>query len=155
MMYRFGAFQVEPRTHELRRSGVRIKIQEQSVVVLLKLLEHPGELVTREQLRTALWPADTFVDFDTGLNTVIKRLREVLRDSADGSQFIETVPKLGYRFIAPVQVVGDQQPAGIPPKKSARIPGGENGRRRGRPAGRVRYGCLSTSPGGSGKAEWR
>jgi Tol biopolymer transport system component/DNA-binding winged helix-turn-helix (wHTH) protein len=122
-MYRFGAFQVEPRTHELRRSGVRIKIQEQSVVVLLKLLEHPGELVTREQLRTALWPADTFVDFDTGLNTVIKRLREVLRDSADGSQFIETVPKLGYRFIAPVQVVGDQQPAGIPPKKSARIPG--------------------------------
>jgi Tol biopolymer transport system component/DNA-binding winged helix-turn-helix (wHTH) protein len=123
MMYCFGAFQVEPRTHELRRSGIRIKIQEQSVVVLLKLLEHPGELVTREQLRAALWPADTFVDFDTGLNTVIKRLREVLRDSADGSQFIETVPKLGYRFIAPVQVVGDQQPAVIPPKKPAPIPG--------------------------------
>lgn len=122
-MYRFGAFQVDRRTHELCRSGVRIKIQEQSFVVLLKLLEHPGELVTREQLRTALWPADTFVDFDTGLNTVIKRLREVLRDSAEGPQFIETVPKLGYRFIAPVQVVGDQQPAGIPPRKSARISG--------------------------------
>ena len=120
-MYRFGAFQFEPRTHELRRSGARIKIQEQSFVVLLKLLEHPGELVTREQLRTALWPADTFVDFDIGLNTVIKRLREVLRDSADGSQFIETVPKLGYRFIAPVQVVGDQQPGSVAPKKSARI----------------------------------
>ena len=122
-MYRFGAFQVEPRTHELRRSGIRIKIQEQSFVVLLRLLEHPGELVTREQLRTALWPADTFVDFDTGLNTVIKRLREILRDSAEGSHFIETVPKLGYRFIAPVQVLGDPQPAGISPKKSARIPG--------------------------------
>ena len=92
-------------------------------MVLLKLLEHPGELVTREQLRTALWPADTFVDFDTGLNTVIKRLREVLRDSAEGPHVIETVPKLGYRFIAPVQVVGDQQPAGIPPRKSARISG--------------------------------
>jgi Tol biopolymer transport system component/DNA-binding winged helix-turn-helix (wHTH) protein len=120
-MYRFGAFQVEPRTHELRRSGVRIRIQAQSFVVLLKLLEHPGELVTREQLRTALWPADTFVDFDTGLNTVIKRLREVLRDSAEGPHLIETVPKLGYRFIAPVQVVGDQQPASVAPKKSARI----------------------------------
>ena len=82
-MYHFGAFQVDPRTHELRRSGDRIKIQEQGFVVLLKLLEHPGELVTREELRAALWSADTFVDFDTGLNTVIKRLREVLRDSAE------------------------------------------------------------------------
>src|SRR5882724_10593348 len=116
-MYRFGAFQVEPRTHELRRSGVRIKIQEQSFVVLLKLLEHPGELVTREQLRTALWPADTFVDFDTGLNTVIKRLREALRDSAEESLFIETVPKLGYRFIVPVEVDG-QPPADTRPKES-------------------------------------
>jgi Tol biopolymer transport system component/DNA-binding winged helix-turn-helix (wHTH) protein len=122
-MYRFGAFQVDPRAHELRRGGVRLKIQEQSFVVLLKLIEHPGELVTRERLRTALWPSDTFVDFDTGLNTVIKRLREVLQDSVEGPHFIETVPKLGYRFIAPVQVVGDQQPAGIPPMKSARIPG--------------------------------
>ncbi len=122
-MYRFDAFQVDPRTHELRRDGVSIKIQEQSFVVLLKLLEHPGQLVTREQLRTALWPAGTFVDFDTGLNTVIKRLREVLRDSAEDPQFIETVPKLGYRFIAPVQAPGEQQPAGVPPRKSARISG--------------------------------
>ncbi len=122
-MYRFGAFQVDPRAHELRRSGIRIKIQEQSFVVLLKLLEHPGELVPREELRTALWPADTFVDFDTGLNTVIKRLREVLRDSAEGSLFIETVPKLGYRFIAPVEVLAGQHPADIQPKKSERIPG--------------------------------
>lgn len=102
-MYRFGAFQVDPREHELRRSGVRIRVQEQPFVVLLKLLERPGQLVTREDLRLAIWPADTFVDFDTGLNTVIKRLREVLRDSADVPIFIETVPKLGYRFIAPVQ----------------------------------------------------
>ena len=70
-MYRFGAFQVDPRAHELRKSGIRVKIQDQSFIVLLKLLEHPGESVSREELRAALWPADTFVDFDTGLNTVI------------------------------------------------------------------------------------
>jgi len=104
-MYRFGAYQFDPNTHELRRSGIRIKIQEQPVVVLLKLLERPGELVTREELRLAIWPTDTFVDFDTGLNTIIMRLREVLRDSAEVPQFIETVPKLGYRFIAPVESI--------------------------------------------------
>lgn len=104
-MYRFGAYQFDPNTHELRRSGIRIKIQEQPFVVLLKLLERPGELVTREELRLVIWPADTFVDFDTGLNTVIMRLREVLRDSAEVPQFIETVPKLGYRFIAHVESI--------------------------------------------------
>src|ERR1700756_471188 len=83
LMYRFGAFQVDPRAHELRRSGVRIRIQEQPFVVLLKLLERSGELVTREELRLAIWPADTFVDFDAGLNTVMMRLREVLRDSVE------------------------------------------------------------------------
>src|SRR5437899_12473245 len=108
-MYRFGAFQVDPRAHELRRSGIRIKIQEQSFVVLLKLLEHPGELVTREELRGALWPADTFVDFDTGLNTVIKRLREALGDSAEVPTYIETVPKRGYRFIAPVESISSER----------------------------------------------
>jgi Tol biopolymer transport system component/DNA-binding winged helix-turn-helix (wHTH) protein len=102
-MYRFGAFELDPRIHELRKSGVRIKVQEQLFVVLLTLLERPGELVTREVLRLAIWPADTFVDFDAGLNTVVKRLREVLKDSAEVPLFIETVPKLGYRFIAPVE----------------------------------------------------
>lgn len=77
-MYRFGPFQVDARAHELRRSGVRVKVQEQPFVVLLKLLERPGELDTREELRSAIWPADTFVDFETGLNSVVKRLREVL-----------------------------------------------------------------------------
>ncbi len=121
-MYRFGAFQVDPRAHELRRSGVRIKIQEQPFVVLLKLLEHPGEVVTREELRAALWHGDTFVDFETGLNTVIKRLREALRDSADGSLFIETLPKIGYRFIVPVDMSAGQHPVDIQPVKSALIP---------------------------------
>jgi Tol biopolymer transport system component/DNA-binding winged helix-turn-helix (wHTH) protein len=121
-MYRFGAFQVDPRAHELLRDGIRIKIQEQPFVVLLKLLEHPGELVTREELRRALWPADTFVDFETGLNSVIKRLREALRDPAESPLFIETMPKLGYRFIARVAVDG-QRPADIQPKESVRVSG--------------------------------
>ena len=73
----------------------------------------------REELRIALWPADTFVDFDTGLNTVIKRLREVLRDSGERSLFIETVPKLGYRFIAPVEITSTEQPSNALPKSTA------------------------------------
>jgi len=121
-MYRFGAFQVDPRAHELRKSGIRVKIQDQSFIVLLKLLEHPGESVSREELRAALWPADTFVDFDTGLNTVIKRLREVLRDSAEDPLFIETIPKLGYRFIASVEFVEDKHSADILSQRSTRIP---------------------------------
>ena len=113
-MYRFGAFEVDTSAHELRRSGVRLKVQEQLFVVLLKLLERPGQLVTREEFRLAIWPADTFVDFDAGLNTVIKRLRELLRDSADVPVFIETVPKLGYRFIAPVEHSGGEHRASSP-----------------------------------------
>jgi len=101
-LYRFGVFELEAHTGELRRNGIRLKLQDQPCQVLLKLLEHAGQTVTREQLRSALWPADTFVDFETGLNTTIKRLRETLGDSAENPAFIETVPKRGYRFIAPV-----------------------------------------------------
>jgi len=104
-MYAFGPFQVDTRAHELRRSGVRIKIQDQPFLILVKLLERPGQLVTREELRSALWNGDTFVDFDTGLNTAVKRLREALGDSAESPVFVETLPKLGYRFVAPVQVL--------------------------------------------------
>ncbi len=123
-MYRFGAFEVDPRSHELRRSGVRIKVQEQLFVLLLKLLERPGELVTRDALRVALWPADTFVDFDTGLNTIIMRLREVLRDSAEVPLFIETAPKLGYRFIAPVEKLEERRAGPESSPKHRRISAG-------------------------------
>src|SRR6266481_5927113 len=126
-MYRFGAYQFDPNTHELRRSGVRIRIQEQPFVVLLKLLERPGELVTREELRLAIWPADTFVDFDTGLNSVIMRLREVLRDSAEVPLFIETVPKLGYRFIAPVEFIDLERAGTAAPPRNSAFPRGRNG----------------------------
>jgi DNA-binding winged helix-turn-helix (wHTH) protein/Tol biopolymer transport system component len=101
-LYRFGVFELEAHTGELRRNGIKLKLQDQPYQVLLKLLEHAGQTVTREQLRSALWPADTFVDFETGLNTTIKRLRETLGDSAENPAFIETLPKRGYRFIAPV-----------------------------------------------------
>ena len=103
-MYAFGAFELDPLSHELRRGGVRLKVQDQPFTILMKLLERPGQLVTREQLRTALWTGDTFVDFDTSLNSAVKRLREALGDSAEAPRYIETLPKLGYRFVAPVEV---------------------------------------------------
>jgi len=99
---RFGVFEVDVRAGELRKQGVRIKLQEQPFHVLTVLLQRPGEVVTREELRSQNWPADTFVDFDNSLNTAINKLREALEDSADNPRFIETLPRRGYRFIAPV-----------------------------------------------------
>jgi Tol biopolymer transport system component/DNA-binding winged helix-turn-helix (wHTH) protein len=100
--YRFGIFELDLRSGELRRKGVKLKIQEQCVQVLALLLAHPGEPVTRDELRNQLWPADTFVDFDKSINAAIKRLREALSDEAENPRFIETLPRRGYRFIAPI-----------------------------------------------------
>src|ERR1700746_1396584 len=102
---RFGTFEVDLRSGELRKQGVRIKLQEQPFHILTVLLQRPGEVVTREELRSENWPADTFVDFDNSLNTAINKLREALGDSADSPRFIETLPRRGYRFIAPVNGV--------------------------------------------------
>jgi len=96
---RFGVYEVDARTHELRKQGVRIKLQDQPFQVLLILLEKPGEIVTREELRKRIWPSDTFVDFDGGVNNAVKRLREALSDRADTPRYIETLPRHGYRFI--------------------------------------------------------
>jgi TolB-like protein/DNA-binding winged helix-turn-helix (wHTH) protein/Tfp pilus assembly protein PilF len=101
---RFGVFEVDLRSGELRKKGIRIRLQGQPYVLLITLLKQPGELVTREELRRALWPEDTFVDFDHGLGTAVNKLREVLGDSAASPRFIETSPRRGYRFIAPVTV---------------------------------------------------
>jgi TolB-like protein/DNA-binding winged helix-turn-helix (wHTH) protein/Tfp pilus assembly protein PilF len=98
---RFGVFEVDLRASELRRNGVKIKLQDQPFRVLITLLRHPGEVVTREELRRELWPTDTFVDFDHSLNAAVKRLRDALDDSAENPRFIETLPRHGYRFIAP------------------------------------------------------
>lgn len=100
---RFGVFQLDIRAGELRKNGVKLKLQEQPFKVLCLLLERAGEVVTREEIRSRLWPADTFVDFDHGLNAAIKRLRDALGDSADTPMFIETLPRRGYRFLASEQ----------------------------------------------------
>jgi len=100
--YRFGLFEVDLASGELLRQGVRVRLQDQPFRVLAILLEHAGEVVAREELRQRLWPADTYVEFDGSLNAALKRLRSALGDSADNPIFIETVPKRGYRFIAPV-----------------------------------------------------
>ena len=100
---RFGVFEVDLRSGELHKHGIRIKLHDQPFQVLAMLLEHPGELVTREQLHQKLWAADTFVDFDVGLNSAIKRLRDALGDSAESPRYIETLPRRGYRFIASVE----------------------------------------------------
>src|SRR5690242_8727823 len=105
---RFGLFELDNRARELRRQGIRIKLQDQPLEILALLLRHPGELVTRDDLRAAIWPADTFVDFDKGLYSAINRLRDALQDSAENPRFIETVPKHGYRFIAPIATVMEQ-----------------------------------------------
>jgi TolB-like protein/Tfp pilus assembly protein PilF len=97
---RFGAFELDLRARELRKQGVKIKLQEQPFHILAMLLESPGEVVTREHLRSKLWPADTFVDFDHGLNKAINKLREALDDSADHPHFIETLARRGYKFRA-------------------------------------------------------
>jgi Tol biopolymer transport system component/DNA-binding winged helix-turn-helix (wHTH) protein len=99
---RFGLFELDLRTGELRRNGTRTKLQEQPFQVLAQLLEKPGDVVTREELRDRLWPADTFVDFDHSLNAAIRRLRDALGDSAENPTFVETVARRGYRFLAPV-----------------------------------------------------
>ena len=96
---RFGAFEVDLRTGELRKNGLKIKLQDQPVRVLIILLRHAGDVVTREELRRELWPNDTFVDFDHGLNAAVRRLRDALDDSAENPRFIETLHRHGYRFI--------------------------------------------------------
>jgi Tol biopolymer transport system component/DNA-binding winged helix-turn-helix (wHTH) protein len=113
-IYCFGIFELDLRAGELRKNGVKLKLQDQPYQVLVKLLEHPGEVVSREELRSTLWHEDTFVDFETGLNTAIKRLRETLGDSADNPTFIETLPRRGYKFIAPVE---------MPVSQDGRMPG--------------------------------
>lgn len=122
---RFGIFEVDLASGELRKQGVRIKLQEEPFQALVALIEHPGEVLTREELQQRLWPAGTFVDFDRGLNKAINRLREALGDDADNPRFIETLPQRGYRFLAQVETLPaapalletPENTTGIPPMK--------------------------------------
>src|SRR5260370_24753433 len=110
----FGNYEIDVRAGELRKSGVKLKLQEQPFQVLCVLVEHPGEVVTREELRNRLWPADTFVDFDHGLNAAVKRLRDTLADTAENPRFIETLAKRGYRFLVPLHPQAVTQEPGVP-----------------------------------------
>jgi len=120
VIFRFGPFELSERDGELRKNGVRIKLQEQPFRVLVELLANAGTLVTREELQQKLWPADTFVDFDVGLNSAIRKIRQALGDDADHPRYIETAAKRGYRFLVPVTkstcdaVVNSESPATPP-----------------------------------------
>jgi len=113
---RFGVFELDPRAGELRKRGMKVRLQGQPVEILVMLLECPGEIVTREELQKKLWPADTFVDFEQGLNNVMNRLRAALDDDAESPHFIETLPRHGYRFIGPVDKASSQSPSLSAPK---------------------------------------
>ena len=102
-LVRFGGFELDRDAGELRKHGLKIRLADQPFQILLLLLERPGRVVTREELKKKLWESDTFVDFDRGLNKAVNRLRDVLGDSADRPRFIETLPKRGYRFIASIE----------------------------------------------------
>jgi len=117
---RFGVFELDPHSGDLRKDGnTRPRLQGQPLGILLQLLETPGEIVTREELRVRLWPADTFVDFDHSLNAAVNKLREALEDSANNPRFIQTLPRRGYRFIAPVN---QSSPAIAPTESDATQP---------------------------------
>src|SRR5512133_3054101 len=100
---RFGPFVLDVHSGELHKNGSKLKVQPQPIQVLTILLEHPGELVTREEIRTRIWPSDTFVDFEHGLNTAVKKLRQALGDESETPKYIETLPRRGYRFVGSVE----------------------------------------------------
>jgi len=120
---RFGIFDLDTQSGELRRHGLKVRLPDQAFQILQMLLDRPGEVVTREELRRQLWTSDTFVDFDVGLNSAMRKLREALDDSAENPRFVETLPRRGYRFIARVEPVSsDPRPAAassdVPPARS-------------------------------------
>ncbi|MGI4828203.1 MAG: winged helix-turn-helix domain-containing protein [Janthinobacterium lividum] len=114
--FRFGIFEADATTGELRRQGIRIKLNAQPFQVLLLLLERPGELLTREQITQELWPGDTFVDYEHGVNSAVNRIREALGDTASNPRFVQTLARRGYRFLAPVErIVAPEPLPALPP----------------------------------------
>lgn len=125
-LVQFGVFELDLQRAELRKQGVKVKLQEQPLKILQLFLESPGQIFSREQLRSRIWPADTFVEFDKGLYSAMARLRDALGDSAENPVFIETIPRKGYRFIAPVAespTAGTDKPASLTPTVPAETPG--------------------------------
>lgn len=120
--YRFGVFEADAASGELRRQGVRIKLSAQPFQVLMLLLKQAGEVLTREEIARELWPEGTFVDFDHGVNSAVNRIREALGDSASGPRYVETLARRGYRFIAPVERIGDTVIAAAAPPPPEETP---------------------------------
>jgi cholera toxin transcriptional activator len=118
-LYRFGLFEAHPATGELRRQGVRVKLNAQPFQVLCLLLDRPGDLLTREEISRELWPDGTFVDFDHGVNSAVNRIREALGDTAINPRFVETLARRGYRFVAPVERVALEQTLSPPTPQPA------------------------------------
>jgi DNA-binding winged helix-turn-helix (wHTH) protein len=119
--FRFGAFEADTKTGELRKAGVRLRLPDQPFRVLVLLLERRGEILTRDELRQQLWPDGTFVDFDHSLNSIVNKLRDVLGDSANNPRFIETLARRGYRLLVPVSVsVGTESPSRVSSAEAAR-----------------------------------
>ena len=121
--YRFGVFEVDTPTGELRRQGVRVKLNAQPFQVLCLLLDRPGELLTREEISRELWPDGTFVDYDHGVNSAVNRIREALGDSASSARFVETLARRGYRFVAPVERIPAKDEAPAAPVAPVRAEG--------------------------------
>ena len=122
---RFGLFEVDLQTHELRKGGLRLKIPHQSFQILAMLLERPGQVVSREDLRRELWPDDVFVNFEGSLNSAVQKLRSALQDTSREPRYIETLPKVGYRFKASVELripVSDEAPQSAATSDSAELP---------------------------------
>jgi DNA-binding winged helix-turn-helix (wHTH) protein len=116
-VFRFGVFELDTHAVELRKRGIKVRLQGKPLQLLEALLERPGEVVTRDELQRRLWPSDVFVDFESGLNTAANRLRIALGDSAESPRYIETLARVGYRFIAPVDrvpSVAAARPADLP-----------------------------------------
>jgi cholera toxin transcriptional activator len=120
--YRFGAFEADAATGELRRQGLRIKLNAQPFQVLLMLVERPGQLLTREEISSELWPDGTFVDYEHGVNSAINRIREALGDTAANPRFVETLARRGYRFVAPVEPIGLSENPPPPSQQTADSP---------------------------------
>src|SRR5215469_9730342 len=119
LLVRFGLFEADLRAGELRRNGVKVRLQDLPFRALALLLSRPGEVITREEFRQALWPADVFVDFEQGISSAIMRLREALRDAADNPIFVQTIERRGYRWIAPIHESTPRTPEVQPPEAAA------------------------------------
>ena len=116
--YRFGPFELDPGEATLSRSGIRVRLQDLPYRLLLMLVERAGEIVTREELRQHLWPENTFVEFDNSLGVAIRKVRESLNDNADAPQYVATLPRRGYRFLAPVTVQTREEPPKLPASRT-------------------------------------